>query len=315
MTTPIYRFNELSSGAWDKESSINENSLLADGLLSTVPASRILVNTPPTAPGVGHLYVIGTSPTGIWAGNQNAIAVYTINGWLFVSPTENQKVITDTGQLYRYATGVWNTLALGSGETNTASTLGTGTGVFAQKSGVDLQFKSLKAGANTTITSTSTEVTIASTASGVVNTTDSNSIDFSGDGTVTTPLTASLKLDPTSTASVSITSQGLKVDSSANATTYSSFETVSSNKTLTNADHEKTLLVENTIALTLPNSTTVTQNIRVNVRLNSTGTVTFTPGSGATRQPSSGSLSFVNNSVYCEFNSATNTWYLTGALT
>ena len=49
------------------------------------------------------------------------------------------------------------------GEANTASNLGTGAGVFAQKVGVDLQFKSLVAGSETSITSTATEITINST--------------------------------------------------------------------------------------------------------------------------------------------------------
>ncbi len=54
----------------------------------------------------------------------------------------------------------------GSGEVNTASNLGIGSGVFAQKVGVDLQFKTLLAGSNISITPTSTDITIASTASG-----------------------------------------------------------------------------------------------------------------------------------------------------
>jgi hypothetical protein len=52
----------------------------------------------------------------------------------------------------------------GSGEINTASNLGAGTGLFSQKVGVDLRFKSLAQGANISITSDSTTVTIAATA-------------------------------------------------------------------------------------------------------------------------------------------------------
>ena len=58
-----------------------------------------------------------------------------------------------------------------TGEVNTASNIGdTGTGLFAQKSGVDLQFKKLKAGTNVNITSNSESVTISSTDTGEVNT-------------------------------------------------------------------------------------------------------------------------------------------------
>ena len=49
------------------------------------------------------------------------------------------------------------------GEVNTASNLGSGTGVFAQKSGVDLQFKSLVGSGGLSISATSTQITIATT--------------------------------------------------------------------------------------------------------------------------------------------------------
>ena len=48
----------------------------------------------------------------------------------------------------------------GSGEVNTASNLGAGEGVFAQKTGVDLEFKSLVAGTNITLTAAADTVTI-----------------------------------------------------------------------------------------------------------------------------------------------------------
>jgi environmental stress-induced protein Ves len=54
----------------------------------------------------------------------------------------------------------------GGGEVNTASNLGTGSGLFADKVGVDLQFKSLKAGAGVTLSSTATEVTIVASGAG-----------------------------------------------------------------------------------------------------------------------------------------------------
>lgn len=63
-----------------------------------------------------------------------------------------------------------NLNAAGSGEVNTASNLGAGSGVFASKVGVDLQFKSLVAGTNVTLTPASNTITIAATGTGEANT-------------------------------------------------------------------------------------------------------------------------------------------------
>lgn len=60
----------------------------------------------------------------------------------------------------------WTTVSGGGGEANTASNLGTGEGVFASKTGVDLEFKSLVAGTNVTLSSTATEITIDASGSG-----------------------------------------------------------------------------------------------------------------------------------------------------
>lgn len=43
-----------------------------------------LQNAPPGGPAVGVSYIVGTSPTGAWAGKANCIAVYTSGGWRFV---------------------------------------------------------------------------------------------------------------------------------------------------------------------------------------------------------------------------------------
>jgi len=60
--------------------------------------------------------------------------------------------------------------ALTSGETNTASNVGTGFGVYKQKAGVDLEFYKLLAGSNINITQVSNDLVIAAT--GEANTAD-----------------------------------------------------------------------------------------------------------------------------------------------
>ena len=52
--------------------------------------------------------------------------------------------------------------AAGGGEANTASNIGAGTGLYAQKVGADLQFKTLVAGANMQLSASGTTVTLSS---------------------------------------------------------------------------------------------------------------------------------------------------------
>ena len=54
----------------------------------------------------------------------------------------------------------------GGGEANTASNVGAGEGVFKQKTGIDLEFKSLVAGTNITLTSGADDITIDAAAGG-----------------------------------------------------------------------------------------------------------------------------------------------------
>ena len=57
----------------------------------------------------------------------------------------------------------------GGGEVNTASNVGTGDGVFKQKTGVDLEFKSLIAGTNLSIVNNANDLTINATGTAELN--------------------------------------------------------------------------------------------------------------------------------------------------
>jgi len=56
--------------------------------------------------------------------------------------------------------GSWANLGVGGGQANTASNLGLGEGVFKQKTGVDLEFKTLIGGSGITLSSDGNEVTV-----------------------------------------------------------------------------------------------------------------------------------------------------------
>lgn len=84
--------------------------------------------------------------------------------------TTNSFVIeTNTGNVFYFSGGVWNQLSVGggSGEINTGSNVGTGEGsVFRNKTSTTLNFKTLKAGTNVTLTNNADDVTINSSGGG-----------------------------------------------------------------------------------------------------------------------------------------------------
>lgn len=68
------------------------------------------------------------------------------------------------GDYYARKDGAWASFEVG-GEVNTASNVGTGTGVFKQKAGVDLEFNTLAAGTGISLSSTASVITITNTQS------------------------------------------------------------------------------------------------------------------------------------------------------
>ena len=110
--------------------------------------------------------------------NPNLIAGNNITINKVVTPSGTDITISSTG-------------GGGGGTVQSAINIGSGDGIFAQLVGSELQFKSLKAGPNVSITSTATEITIDSTGGG--------GVDFqAGDGlafdTTTTPDTLNIDL-------------------------------------------------------------------------------------------------------------------------
>jgi hypothetical protein len=122
-------------------------------------------------------------------------------GWIFASTGAEDNTVSNVGvgqgvfkqrnvndfEFYSLSGGTNTTVSLngdtividstggGSGEVNTASNLGGGTGLFAQKNGVDLEFKSLTStGGTVTITNDSTTVNIES--AGGTGVSDANKI-------------------------------------------------------------------------------------------------------------------------------------------
>lgn len=89
-----------------KEVTHNVSLDLIDALLQAAMVS-VGVNTPPGSPAAGDCYIVGTSPTGAWAGQAKALAFYT-TGWNFVTPWEGLTVwASDVNLLYTYDGSAW----------------------------------------------------------------------------------------------------------------------------------------------------------------------------------------------------------------
>lgn len=118
----------------------------------------------------------------------------------------------------------------GGGEANTASNVGSGSGteygVFKQKTGVDLEFKKIKAGSNISLTENANDITITSTASGGgggdmtgVDITAGDGLDITQSNTTSGDYTATISADLKANGGLVIESTEIAVDLSASSIT------------------------------------------------------------------------------------------------
>ena len=97
----------LKPGQAQKEMVHNEAIAILDLLVqpSVVAAG---LDTPPGSPGEGQCWIIGTAPTGVWAGHAASLAGWTTGGWRFAAPFDGITVWSVADSLFaRYSGGAW----------------------------------------------------------------------------------------------------------------------------------------------------------------------------------------------------------------
>jgi hypothetical protein len=145
-----------------------DTSAFAEGselwLSATVPGG--LTNVKPPAPNnatrIGYVVRSHATTGSIFVRIQILEAMTELHDVVITAPNDGDILEYDTG------TSTWINVPNtgGGGEVNTASNLGGGVGVFAQKVDEDLQFKGLVAGTNITLTPSATGITIDATGVG-----------------------------------------------------------------------------------------------------------------------------------------------------
>lgn len=97
----------VSPGQAQKELYHNEALQILDFLVATA-VEEPPRNDPPDPATAGTCFIVGTSPTGNWSGNANAIAAYTSAGWRFAAPVEGMVAWIKSVSLFaNYAGGAW----------------------------------------------------------------------------------------------------------------------------------------------------------------------------------------------------------------
>jgi hypothetical protein len=90
-TTDRLKLPYLAVAQAQKEMTHNEALALLDVAVQPTVQS-IGPSTVPVAPIAGQCWIVGTAPTGDWAGQAGALAAWTTGGWRYIEPFEGMTI-------------------------------------------------------------------------------------------------------------------------------------------------------------------------------------------------------------------------------
>lgn len=105
--TPRLSMPFLAPGQAQKEITHNEALQALDVLVA--PAVEAAPQaSPPGTPAAGSCYLVGSAPSGAWAGQGGKLAAFTEGGWRFIAPLNGMSVhVRSTGEQATYRAGAW----------------------------------------------------------------------------------------------------------------------------------------------------------------------------------------------------------------
>ena len=97
----------LSPGQAQKEIFHNEALQALDAVVAAC-VEEPARNDPPLSPAPGDCYIVGSAPTGAWAGQASAIASFSSSGWRFVAAVDGLSAyVRSTGTDANFRGGAW----------------------------------------------------------------------------------------------------------------------------------------------------------------------------------------------------------------
>ena len=107
--SPRFALPFLFAAQAQKEFFVNEALARLDALLHPVVEGEL--NTPPAAPLDGECWLVGTAPTGAWAGRAGEIACRQAGEWLFADPVQGMQVFDKAADKQAVFDGTWKRAA------------------------------------------------------------------------------------------------------------------------------------------------------------------------------------------------------------
>ena len=107
-STPRLALPFIAPGQAQKEFFHNEALQALDALVAAA-VEGVPQNAPPASPSVGQCFLVGSAPTGAFAGKAGHVAAFGAGGWRFHAPVEGMSVaVKPSGVTADYRAGAWD---------------------------------------------------------------------------------------------------------------------------------------------------------------------------------------------------------------